>query len=382
MDWSDFEKLAPLAGQPADFQGCLAAFPALELAKTTPQGEHHLEGDVWTHTKMVVEELLAHQDYQAAGRDEQVAVFFAALLHDVAKYSTTVIDPITGAIGQPGHSRRGSIDARIALWDAGAPLALREQVCRMVAVHQVPFFAFEGGAGKPSAEFLARKFSWENSMKLLALLAESDIRGRICKDKQRVLDAIELFREVARIDQCYGQPKAFSSPHTALAYFRGLDVDPSHPLFQEPGSKVAVMSGLPASGKDTWAAKHFKGLPVVSFDDARRELGLRHGKNEGMVGHAAIEKAKKLLRKGEPFVWNATHITSQMRSKTLSLLLSYNAEVEIVYLEAPRAEIMGRNSRRDTSLRNKSIEEMLFKWEVPLPTEAHRVAYHQGGKLA
>ncbi len=33
------------------------------------------------------------------------------------------------------------------------------------------------------------------------------------------------------------------------------------------------------------------------------------------------------------------------------------------------------NSRRDTSLSNQAIERMLFKWEVPLPTEAHRVLY-------
>lgn len=305
-----------------------------------------------------------------------MSVFFAALLHDVAKHSTTVVDPVTGAIGQPGHSRRGSIDARIALWDAGAPIDLREQVCRLIAVHQVPFFAFEGGAGKPSAEFLARKFSWEHSMKLLTLLAEADMRGRICEGQQRVLDSIELFREVARIDDCYDRPKAFSSAHTALSYFRGLAVDPSHDLFQERGSKVVVMAGLPASGKDTWVEAHFKGVPVVSFDDARSALGIRHGKNEGLVGHAAVDKAKALLRKGDPFVWNATHISSQMREKTLGLLFAYHAEVEVVYLESPRSVVMSRNSKRDTSLRNKAIEEMLFKWEVPMPTEAHKVSYN------
>lgn len=376
MSWSDFEQLAPMPGEPPDFHACLAAFPALELAKNTPQGAYHLEGDVWTHTKMVVEELLAHPEYQAGTRSEQVSVFFAALLHDVAKHSTTVVDPVTGAIGQPGHSRRGSIDARIALWDAGAPIDLREQVCRLIAVHQVPFFAFEGGEGKPSAEFLARRFSWEHSMKLLTLLAEADMRGRICEGQQRVLDSIELFREVARIDDCYDRPKAFSSAHTALSYFRGLAVDPSHDLFQERGSKVVVMAGLPASGKDTWVEAHFKGAPVVSFDDARTALGIRHGKNEGLVGHAAVAKAKALLRKGDPFVWNATHISSQMREKTLGLLFAYHAEVEIVYLESPRSVVMSRNSKRDTSLRNKAIEDMLFKWEVPMPTEAHKVSYN------
>jgi hypothetical protein len=33
------------------------------------------------------------------------------------------------------------------------------------------------------------------------------------------------------------------------------------------------------------------------------------------------------------------------------------------------------NTKRDTTLTNATIGRMLFKWEVPLPTEAHRVEY-------
>ena len=375
MHWNDVKKLVPLPGASIDFQSCLHAFPALEQAKHTPQGIYHLEGDVWTHTMMVLHELVRHTDYANATDDERAVVFFAALLHDIAKYSTTVIDPETGAIGQPGHSRRGAIDARILLWDMEVPFDLREHICRLIRVHQVPFFAFEGGPAKPSAEFTARKFSWQLSMKLLTLLAEADIRGRICPDQQKVLDAIELFREVARIDDCYDHPKTFASSHTALSYFRGAQVDPSFQLHQEMGSQVIVMSGLPASGKDTWVSSHYKGLPVVSFDAMRAQLDLRHGDNEGKVAHAAIDKAKELLRRQSPFVWNATHLTPQMRSKTLDLLFAYHAHVEIVYLESQRKTILTRNHKRDTSLKNASIEKMLFKWEIPLPTEAHNVQY-------
>jgi predicted kinase len=135
------------------------------------------------------------------------------------------------------------------------------------------------------------------------------------------------------------------------------------------------MCGLPASGKNTWVAAERAGLPVVSFDDAREQLGLRHGKNEGAVAHAAIDNAKAFLRAKTPFVWNATHLSEQMRAKTLNLLFAYNAEVEVVYLERPRAELLRRNSRRDTSLSNKALEGMLVRWELPLPTEAHVVEY-------
>lgn len=140
--------------------------------------------------------------------------------------------------------------------------------------------------------------------------------------------------------------------------------------------QVTVMSGLPASGKDTWVAQHRPDWPVVSFDDARAVLGLRHGQNEGMVAHHAIDRAKHFLRSGTAFVWNATHLSTTMRQKTLDLLYAYDAEVEIVYLEQPEAQLFRRNQKRDTSLNRAALERMLFKWEVPLPTEAHAVHYY------
>lgn len=376
MNWNTLRQLAPLPGRQPDFAACLAAFPQLELAKSTPQHPvYHAEGDVWTHTMMVVEALLAMPAYAGLSREQQEIVFLAALLHDVAKCSTTVIDPVTGAIGQPGHSRKGALDARIALWDYAVPFAVREAVCRLIHVHQVPFFALENSRRGVTPEFTVRELSWQVDIALLAMLAEADIRGRICPDPQRVLDAIELFRELAREEGCYGQRRAFADDHTRVKYFRGADVHPDYALFQEPGSRVIVMSGLPASGKNTWVDKHHPRLPVVSFDDARQALGLRHGKNEGQVGDYAEERARELLRRHEPFVWNATHLSKLMREKTLNLLYQYHAQVELVYLEQPRRELLRRNGQRDTSLSNKKLQAMLWNWEIALPQEAHAVRY-------
>ncbi|WAC74807.1 AAA family ATPase [Roseateles sp. SL47] len=372
--WKQLQALVPAAGQSPDYLACLDAFPVLKLAQTTPQDpRHHGEGDVWTHTRMVVEALLTLPDYQTASLTDRQTLFFAALLHDVSKHATTVIDPVTGAIGQPGHSRMGAVDARGLLWESGMPFDQREAVCRMIAAHQLPFFVMADlRSGRPP-EWVVRRLSCALSIPLLAALAEADMRGRLCEDQARVLDNIELFRELAREDGCYGQPRAFADAHTRVSYFRGADVHPDYPLFQEPGAKVTVMCGLPASGKDTWVAAHRRGWPVVSFDDARAELGLRHGQNEGMVAHAAVDKAKALLRAHTPFVWNATHLSQSMRDRTLDLLYAYQAEVEIVYLERPREELLSRNHRRDTSLSNKTLLGMLRKWEVPAPTEAHQL---------
>lgn len=377
MNWQDIQALVPNPGDKPDYAPWIDVFPALEHAKSTPQSPiYHAEGDVWTHTCMVLDELLATEDYATLGRQDQETVFLAALLHDISKYSTTVIEPETGKISQPGHSRKGAIEARIALWEHGAPFEQREAICRMISVHQRPMWAATGTStrGKPP-DFIIRELSWMCDLRLLALLAEADIRGRVCPDQQKILDDIELFREMAKDDGCYRTPRKFVDDHTRVRYFRDDVGHPDYPQFQEPGSKVTVLCGLPASGKNTWTARNRPGLPVVSFDDAREELGLRHGKNEGMVAHAAVDKAKELLRAKQPFVWNATHLSEQMRQKTLGLLAQYGAEVELVYLEQPRAELLRRNAKRDTSLSNKSLLAMTLKWELPLPFEAHQVIY-------
>ena len=150
----------------------------LEQAKATPQEpRYHGEGDVWTHTCMVVDALLQSADYLAATPDERGVLFFAALLHDVAKHRTTVVDPMTGRIGQPGHSRKGAVDVRILLWEAGAPFALREAVCRLIAVHQVPFYCLEDARRPVSPAWTVHELSWQLDIRLLAALAEADMRG-------------------------------------------------------------------------------------------------------------------------------------------------------------------------------------------------------------
>ena len=205
MNYEQLRLLVPAAGRSPDFQACLSAFPALEFARATPQDpRHHAEGDVWTHTMMVIDELLALPEYQAASRADQEVVFLAALLHDIAKYSTTVTDPVTGVIGSPGHSRKGAIDARIALWDMGVPFGVREAICRMIGAHQAPFFAMEGSR-RGAPEFVVRELSWQLDIRLLAMLAQADTLGRVCQDMRRSLDNIELFRELAREEKCYGQ---------------------------------------------------------------------------------------------------------------------------------------------------------------------------------
>lgn len=371
-----FRQLVPAPDRPVDAGAALALVPALAALAQTPQDKiYHAEGDVWTHTQMVVTALTQAEAYHAADADTRFVLFWAALLHDLAKPAVTVHEP-DGSISSKGHSAMGAVDARILLWRAGVPFALRERICQIISVHQVPFFALGHDRRGRRPEFIAHTLSWDGSVADLTAVAEADMRGRVSVKQADALADLELFRVLAEEEGCWTGAKAFPDAHTRLKYVRSLgEVPLEAPLFQNPGSKVTVMAGLPASGKNTWVAMHRAGLPVISFDDAKAELGLKPGDEAGAAVHLAQDRARALLRDKAPFVWNATHLSPLMRAKTLDLLYDYHAEVEIVYVEVPARTLFARNSARDTTLTNRKIEQMMLNWTLPSVTEAHHVRF-------
>ena len=55
------------------------------MVRTRQNPAYHGEGDVWTHTKLVCEELVKMDAYQALSIVRRQLIFLAALLHDIGK---------------------------------------------------------------------------------------------------------------------------------------------------------------------------------------------------------------------------------------------------------------------------------------------------------
>src|SRR5262249_28591455 len=154
-------------------------------------------------------------------------------------------------ISSRGHSARGEGLARVWLWRAGAPFAAREQVCRIVRSHQVPFFAF----GRPDAEHTAARLSLRLRNDLLVLVALADARGRRCADRDRIVEQCQLYRELCRDLDVLERPRAFASDHTRVVWRESAGRRPPDvPAFDDTTGTVTVLAGLPASGKDHWRA--------------------------------------------------------------------------------------------------------------------------------
>ena len=350
LDWPAVDDVLPCV---SDLRGC------------RQDAEHHAEGDVWVHTRMVCEALVAGEEWRGLDAEERLELFAAALLHDIGKPARTRVED--GRIRSPGHSVLGARMARRILWEMGAPLGWRERVCSLVRYHQAPFFLVD----QADAERRAITMSMLLRCDRLGMLARADASGRVSASRDRILDQVELFEEFCREVGVLERPFPFASDHSRFLYFRRADRDPRYAAYDDTTFTVTLLSGLPASGKDHWAAR--SGLPSVSLDELRAELGIPAKAMQGRVVSAARERAQQFLRRQEPFVWNATNLNRDRRAHLISMFAGYGARVEIVYLEASPEALQARNAARGRPVPAAAVERMLRTWDVPDLTEAHAV---------
>jgi predicted kinase len=345
-----------------------------ELAATPQDAGYHAEGDVWIHTRMVVDALVTDDDWRALAPDARAIAFAAALLHDVGKPSTTRTEP-DGRISSRGHSRRGDHLVRTWLWRAGAPFAEREQICRLVRCHQVPFFEFSA----PDAAHRVERRALAMRNDLLTLVALADARGRRCAipgDRDRLIEQCELYRELCRDRDVLAAPRSYASAHTRMVWIESEGRRPADLLAHDDTTgTVVILSGLPACGKDTWLARHQPGLPVVSLDAIREAQDIDGADDQGPVIAAARDQARGHLRAGRSFAWNATNVSERLRAQLIAFMRAYRARVHLVYCEVPADEQARRNRARRDPVPAAAIAKMIERWTVPWPDLAHEVTY-------
>lgn len=349
-------------------------FDWVRAMQGVPQDSHyHAEGDVETHTRMVLEALQQLEDFKALEEQDQHILLAAALLHDVEKRSTTVTDA-EGRVTSYGHAKKGELSSRNILYlDVPTPFPIREQVVKLVRNHGLPLWIFD----KADPRKAVIQASLEVNTHLLAILAQADVLGRICEDREELLYRIELFRELCREHDCYGKPREFKDEFSRFFYLQREDVFPDYAAYNDTKFKVILMSGLPGSGKDMYVNFNLSDWPVISIDELRLEMKIKRSDKSGTgkVMQRAKEKAKEYMRQHTSFVWNAANISRLSRQQLIDLFLSYGAYVQIIYLEVPFSLLQEQNRQKEQLLSPAAMVSMLARMEVPSVAEAHRVEY-------
>ena len=208
--WGEVEKLLLLADRPS-----LGLSLALDLGVVdrvlrelrpligcAQEPEWHPEGDVWTHTLMVIDK--ARELNGDLERPRLIAVMLGAVCHDLGKPSTTAF--IDGRIRSIDHEQAG-VEPALSLLDrlnvhSIDGFDVRAQVVGLVANHLKPgMFHKAATVGDGAFRRLAQKVDLE----LLARLARADCLGR---DGDFDCSAMDWFLSRARALGVAHQPPA------------------------------------------------------------------------------------------------------------------------------------------------------------------------------
>ncbi len=352
--------------------------PELLALKDVPQNpEYHGEGDVLRHTEMVCGKLTALESWQALPEDEKALLFLAAAFHDIGKPACTKLED--GKWVSPKHTIVGEkIFRRLAYREAerfGLTFSQRELVAKLIRFHGLPLWFWT----KKQPELDLCKAAESIPLRLLYLLSKADTLGRRETLPGQLHDQVELFAEYAKELNIWEHPYTFANPYTRFQFYQKEDMWQGSQLYDDTTFDVIIMAGLPLSGKDTWIAQNGGKLssdgrtPVVSLDELREKMGIPPTKAPGKVVQEALELARGYLRKGQPFIWNATNLIQETRQKLVRLFAGYGARVHILYLEVPYQELLSRNRTRARHIPEAVLEDMIRKLEVPAPWEAYKV---------
>jgi tRNA nucleotidyltransferase (CCA-adding enzyme) len=181
--WGEIEKLLLKAARPSlgfalalDLGVIDRVLPEMRpLVGCEQEPEWHPEGDVWTHTLMVIDE--ARQANGDLLRPRLITVMLGAVCHDLGKPATTAY--VDGRIRSLDHEQAGvepteSLLDRLNIHSIDG-FDVRSQVIGLVAQHLKPgMFHKAQNVGDGAFRRLAQKVDLE----LLARLARADCRGR------------------------------------------------------------------------------------------------------------------------------------------------------------------------------------------------------------
>ena len=181
--WGEIEKLLLVADRPSigfllarDLGVIDRLFPEIAtLIDCEQEPEWHPEGDVWTHTLLVIDQ--AARTSRDLARPQRIAIMLGAICHDLGKPSTTAL--IDGRIRSLNHEQAG-VAPTVRVLDRLNVRSIdgydvRAQVIGLVAHHLKPGMFYKAeSVGDGAFRRLAQKVDLE----LLATLARADCHGR------------------------------------------------------------------------------------------------------------------------------------------------------------------------------------------------------------
>ncbi len=146
----------------------------LALADTPQDPIWHPEGNVWIHTKMVVDEAAILVRENNLSDEQALVVLLGALCHDLGKPSTTAAND-SGRITSREHSEKGVEPTKSFLKSVDMPNHIAEKVVPLVREHLFP--SLNKDANNSAVKRLAHRL-YPATIQELVMVGYSDHKGR------------------------------------------------------------------------------------------------------------------------------------------------------------------------------------------------------------
>lgn len=209
--WDEFKKLLLKADKPSiGFRymaemGLLKYFPELDVLRGVPQDEEwHPEGDVWTHTLMVIDEMAGSK---TGDEKRDMVLMLAAVCHDFGKPETTKF--IDGRWRSPGHEEAGVGPALRFLARLTDEKEIVAPVTELVREHLKPALLYKDHLRQSVSDGAIRRLALRVNIPNLLLLARADHFGRTAPESlARRFDAGEwLFERASSLNVVQAGPE-------------------------------------------------------------------------------------------------------------------------------------------------------------------------------
>ncbi len=172
--------------------------PGLDALIGLPQEpEWHPEGDVWEHTKMVVDAMARIVRREKPDGENREALMLAALLHDVGKQEVT--EHVDGKIRSFNHHKAGVEIAGEFMKSIKRGKKVIASVLPLIEEHM--FFAFNSSLSKRSIRRLSVRLR-PATVKQLAMLTEADCVGLRLEEsrKKDIENMLQIAEELEVLD--------------------------------------------------------------------------------------------------------------------------------------------------------------------------------------
>lgn len=316
---------------------------------------HHLEGSVWIHTQMVLDELSYETDN---------TLLVAALLHDIGKPFTRIEK--NGKVLFRNHQNRGvfeAIDIAAYIQEnlAGFKNIQIEHVLNLISLHHIFFDHLQNANRKTPIKLYNKLKGFDRCfIDRLYKLCVADYKGKING---------ESYNSLYNFNQLFSMVNDIYSKNT-------INRDINYFYFNE----VIFNIGIPYSGKNYNSTK--LGYTVISRDKLISDIlwEYSYNKTQEMVDQAMInvklmDNLKRSINNRENIIIDMTNLTRKSRNLKRNLFPNCYKKTANVYYTGLKTIRERMNTRTEKYISWDIIENMMNKYSLPLYDEFDEINF-------